>query len=307
MKKLSVHIMLLLMLISVSCEHDIELDLKQSKKIVLLGVINPHSPLEIVLGTSSISSSDPVIYPEEAQVLVFEDGKEIGKMEFVPASEFSLPNYKLNYEFLQEKEYSIEATEDNFETIYSRTTIPSKPPRIRSELIYLEPVGQEQGYIYFFGKLQLEIIGEMEDDEFYHINMSRDVITRKGSMEDGYERNTNRENLFFTFNNSVPAKVMTHESGILISGKSIKQNLDALTFDFELIFNTADQDRGKIYLEFRKASEEYYNFHQSVTDQDAKNLRNGLFSPRPSNIFNNIENGLGNFGAYNERENGIEW
>ena len=85
------------------------------------------------------------------------------------------------------------------------------------------------------------------------------------------------------------------EKGFLISDQTFDGQRKRIPFKASLIINSGFERISRFYVLLRSVSSDYYYYHSTITRQ--LSARESPFA-EPVIIYNNVENGLGNFAAY---------
>ena len=274
------------------CEEPIDLDLKQAEEqIVVLSEFSPDEAFKVVVTKSNGILSDNTLtnepnYVLDAEVKILKDGR-INESLFLTREESGTNSQKrlLHYsgqDPIRDRSgiYEIQVTVPGFETVSSFDGIPEVAAPINSftRLSYNENSNELNL------KLEFE---HLETNAFYHL-----VLTE--TLRNLEENETSVFPLDFVMTDSELKYINHFGNGVLIKGEDLLFGNNQLNFKSRLFLLPELNQR--IIAELRTVSENYFNYHSSLSFQSQQ--RDSIVS-RPVVLFNNIENGLGNFAGYN--------
>jgi len=296
-----------------ACEREIELDLPEQQKLVILSNFAKDSIFRLQLSTTRAitNSNDQISYPEQAVIKLFEDDNYIEDLTFQYANtvNFNGPFYFSTHTAKEESKYTIEAEVTDFPIATAHNTIPSYHPIEQFELIAstsrqapqdpdiidyqlsanfkIAPTGGEQMYFH---------MRAFQHIDFYSIINNDTIYERFGSFE-----------LDPMISNDINHLDLLHESGILLNSTIFEDHPEGIKLDFFLSIFPVLERKSPIVIELRRVSEDYYLFHKTVGEQEVSNLAESLLATQSVMIHNNIIGGIGYFGGYNIALDSLIW
>lgn len=184
----------------------------------------------------------------------------------------------------------IDVADPDVSIITSSTRIPYASKASNINILNAFEVQSENGKTLQQYEVTLKLEPLINTSTYYHLIPY--IITDKNAFP------PIQENLeFVRINEGSNASFLTsHIDGILIDEELLNNDND-LTFEVRTKseFSLGGTSGSYLYFELRTVTEDYYNFHVSLSRQKESNK--GPFT-LPVTTFSNIENGYGLFGAY---------
>ncbi len=270
-----------------SCEKVITIDQNEFKpKIVLNAVLNANELILISLSESRDMLYEGNEFPalKNATAEIFEEGISIGKL-----TEGQNGDYHINYKPVAGKTYHINVSHAKFESVNATTKIPF--PIILNEVV-IDKISDSKHYVYFD-------INDIPDDNFYGIQILRED-SLIGIQPDTTNNYYNYDKEYFSCTDLVieyPKNESLDGDNIndifLFKDQIFKNSKYKLRCSFEK--NTWQGDHiVKLTASVNSYSYEYYRY--IITTEIFSDNGGNPFA-EPVQIFNNIENGFGIFGA----------
>lgn len=293
------YLLLALLGLGATCERPVDLpfDLPDSK-LVIVSNFTLLRQLEVRVSRSqSILDEGLGEYLSDAKVELYAGGQLLEQLKLViPPGSGRLPPYYTTHQLsLQEGvEYLIRVEAEGFEPVSAVSTIPPPVP-ISSFNVFNGSVSQgnlptELRYDY---SVSFNFVDPPDEKNYYHLNFYQQVKEYINIEGDTTILRELLHPIFFsnsTDNNMINAYF---SGGVLLEDNPFRTGLSFNAFielepDFELL--------GKVFVELRTVTEEYYLFHASLSKQ--QNQSEGPFN-EPVIVYNNIDNGQGIFAGYN--------
>ena len=200
-------------------------------------------------------------------------------------------------------EYRIQVVANGFEPAMARSKVPNSTPINQvtiSDILYDEPeVGSGNGISYL---VAVNFADPGEEANFYHLNFTQEVWRRKQFKDDSDQMQPEMRKVTFSSDQNNNRFIAFPNGGLLFSDEGFDgehfDNVFSMHFDLE-----DDQHLGKLHVELRSVSEEYYLFQTSLSRQGSnpgQPIDDGV------SIYNNIENGRGIFAGYNIFQTSVE-
>lgn len=293
-----------------ACEKEIQLDLPQQEKLVVFSNFTPDSLFRVYLSTAtpkSNANSFP-LFPQNASIQLYENESLLGDctLQNTP-DQNGLPHYTLNAFPKEEASYRLEVSVPNYPSVKAKNTIPKVVAIERLERKFLteekQPYDNES--IYFMDA-SLRFTPQTEEAQYFHLIVYREVVNYTVWGTDTI-KNTFRETLEL-FPPKFEHTPLFYEPGFVFQNTAFKDSRPAI-IDLSFQFNHYPDNELKspIYFELRHVSEDYYLFQKSLEEQDISAFRQSLLFSEPVLVYNNIEQGIGNFSGYSAAIDSLYW
>jgi len=294
MKKTS-NIIIILVLFLVACEKEVKIPIEYTTpKLVINALFNTDSLWDVEISASRyIYDTNPIPLIDDAVVIILDS----------EGNNFELTNqgegiYTSSTEKPQTgKTYSIEVNHDNYENARSTNKLPG-------EIIIDNIEWHEEVYVSgdLFRKINVTFQDSQEKD-YYLIRMSgafwEEIIDPLTGLSDS---GLVIHPIYFFSQNAAVEEINSHSSQSSISFIDELFNGDQYTIDlllYEFYFNNQpgwEVGLESIYISLSKISEEYYLYQKSY--QKYQNSSGNTLFSQPTQVYTNIENGLGIFAGY---------
>ncbi|MCB0543004.1 MAG: DUF4249 family protein [Lewinellaceae bacterium] len=283
----------------VQCAREVFIDLPEEEtKIVATCHFTVGQPFKVMISLSQqiYDSGDPII-PAKADITLAKEGAFIDKL-FRAVSD----NGEIYWESRDLAEpgvpYSFIARVDDLKQVTGQSSIPAfyplAPIEINPESITETSLSD--------GRLMLTVPLELRLDELpadkpyfaFSLKHDTDVLQNVGGQ---WVTDYTYEGL--PTNYSADGRTLSllydlSEPVVLVNEKFWNDQNNTLYLDAKIPYNPAENERPRrLYVEWRTLSEEFYRYHLSIARQGST-----LPLSDPDAVFNNIENGYGNFSGY---------
>ena len=294
------------------CESDFEVDGKGIEKIVLLSNITPDSTFRVHLSSSTfISDTNLPSPPTDAHIEIFENDASLGIFNLDRSNTYDSPQFVLNKKPCRGCEYKVIANSSDLSQVESTTTIPSEIQDLEVKIVNHDKNVIKDGYGNNFESHDYIVTinsADFDPDAHYHLIIWKEDKPYDVINGDTMIYSSAREEIFyFIQNENLQFIELFHEFGTLIDGKDlVNQNGITLWFGFSAFQNSSLNT--PINIELRKTNTDYFRFHKSVAEQERSEFSStAILADEAIPIYNNIQNGLGNFSAYLSSIEEIEW
>ncbi|WP_035807309.1 DUF4249 domain-containing protein [Lunatimonas lonarensis] len=304
MSRLTRYILPVGLLVLLSCEQFLEVDLPgQEPRIVLNALLDPSDTLKVYL-TRSRGILEGREYEEffdlisNADVYLETEAGDRYSLEYVDRSRPFDPNafYRLSdFVFHPNQSYSLVAEAPGYETIRTSQVVPAQVPIQSVEITRLGPDGSWQNSELVEFRVRFT---DPPGRNFYELSgrvFGSDTVEVEGQpflsmyFSDLYPRPVN------------PSFEKDHlMRSVLLFGDALLPGQDA-----ELVFRTTvptDYELLEVTLHLAHVSESYYRYYDTA---DLQFYNRGDFLSQPVLVHTNVENGLGIFMARNTAEHVI--
>lgn len=290
-----------------SCENllvkDIELDeIDFSKKLVLNSVLINHSDSLILTLSENISVLETPEYDvksiEGADITLFEDGVEIGKLEKPAGNDYYYLPFSTPIQ-ASGKSYSVEVNSTEFPLAEASTKMPEESNIISME--YIQNAGVSPDLRKLPG-LRIKFADPAEEENYYIFN-----VTTTASVIDtfifGNDTMYYEYDLYINATSNDPFVEQGYQNAYLPdAGFNGKEYNLTILLDNGAFEGGTDLNMylGSFTLSWISASKEYYEFDKSLS-RYYQNSGFGLFT-EPVSIYSNVEGGIGVFSSLNLQE-----
>lgn len=248
-----------------------------------------------VTRSKSILDSSNIIFVNNATVSIYEGGELLEVLKWFPPNGVdSFPSYRsVNVKAAFGVEYEIRASAPGFESVTSTGKVPY-PSEISDTS--LEDDGNEPSQSFVWMSLGIE--DDLEEDNYYHIlvyQLSDELIQPSGGGVKDYQTRLFGPLKMFTFDPNAPVSFFINNRGALVKDHSFNGQDKKFTFrvDFDRLRN--QHDNGRIIVELRSVTEDYYDYLLSIKRQHDRST-NPLSEPAID--FTNVKNGYGIFTGF---------
>jgi len=260
-----------------SCEKDIELDFNKPAKLCLNCVLNPDSTVSARLTLSrDIENKNTFESVKGAKILLYENGQELDTFTFAGNG-----NYYLNYHPIFLNKYEITVSHPDFQTISATTAVPQRP-LVSHNSDTLEY--SEQGHYY-----SIDVNFSIHDLPGNNSYWLYSKATLNGSTHTGGGFQDINAPFIDDFNREIETEAkygFVYNYYVRISDEGYDGK--ALTFNTTRITGS--------YMNFVSA-DEHYNKYIKSSVKARLNSEGDLPFREPVQIYSNIKNGHGIFGA----------
>ena len=263
-------------------------------KLVIFSEFTSDQTLQVQVSESRGIPDDTGIqrYVPDATVNLYQDGAFLETLvledgEYPPfyTSRFFRPQPNIRY--------TIRVEAPDFDPVQAQSSIPDRIPIMHLEISGVELRPQEEGRtVNYHYLVTIDFQDPAGEINYYHLNFIQRLITTKPSEEGGVPDDRLIKAGFSSLNHDV--FIPGQEGGVLFSDDAFDG--ENLSQGFPLQFELQNTEHlGKLLVELRSVSDDYYLFQTSVTRQKGP----GVPVQGEAPVYNNIENGQGIFAGYN--------
>jgi len=284
--------------LNATCERSLDLQIPEPKqKLVVIGNFSQTQDLKIQVSKSGfILDRDANNFLINANVRIFQEEKFIEKLTLVRPKN-AIPFYSATrFRPLVGKKYEIRVNATGFDAVEGCSSIPQSVPLNQAALEYLAIHNLEDGNTKRFSfNLKLAFDDPAFQENYYHLKVYQQFEQFTVLRNDTVVVGNQRRELQFSPSLNDNFEIANYNGGVLLSDGGFDGQ--QRSFDLPLTVDVASDRElpGKILVELRSVSPEYFAFYASVSKQQS--------SPEfplaePVSIANNIENGIGVFAGY---------
>lgn len=273
----------------VACSKIIEIDMHNTKALVINSILNPDSSFTFRISTTSSLLNNYDTLNENLQLNLYED--DILIYESLTQSNF----IKTDLRPLRGKKYSFELESVNFPSIKASDTIPNLVPIDKAYMVF--PAGVD-AFGFYLAEACVSFTDPPDEANYYELLISSkpggtnawysDYETNDPVLMNEGDQDYHPTSFFFSddmFNGESYTLRIKHGVGYSQNGEIIKV--------FPLY--TTLRSVSRTYYMYRK----YYTRH-AYNQQSHNEFLDLIFKGEPQNMFTNIENGYGLFAGYCE-------
>lgn len=261
--------------------------------------------VEVTKRTYDILQEGTEEFVSDAIVSILEGDDFLGQLDIVfPSIPRAKPIYSTSAFLPQNgKEYIIEVEVEGFQTIRARSIIP---PRIEIAEFYVGDVikTQSQGInnITYDFPVFVAYNDPAEETNYYHLKIAQEIVEFSIIEGDTMPGRSFLNTIKFSGENDNNFVNAYFAGGVLLQDAPFGRQYG---FNMKMAINPTFQRLGKLFVELRTVSEDYYRFHNSLDHQDQQAGGTGGF-PAPAIPYFNIENGSGIFAGYTQAVDSLQ-
>ncbi|GHT18037.1 hypothetical protein FACS189429_3560 [Bacteroidia bacterium] len=302
----------------VACEKIIEFKGKETQPLLVVNsIIQPDSTLLVSVTNSVFFLSNNLIEPiENADVLLFVNNNFVEKMEYVPVDHdgYSYFTYNSHYKLKAGDKVRYEVSAPNFDKVWAEVTIPVPVTIIALDTLVEQNIYETDTYNYTPEKwhCKMKFADNANEKNYYRLSVVKKIAGYNSytgeyevrQMEFGFNSND------MLFNNDPANSGIIYEysneynifSDDMINGKEY-----TLAFDIEPenggLGQISENDSTFFYFRLENLSYEYYMYLRTLSSQND----DMGFLAEPTQIFTNINGGIGILGAFSVSDKKVEW
>ena len=302
MKNINFFFLLICLLAISSCTKELPFpDVDAPKILVMNGLLSPETGVNIHLSQSchlTEQNCEQQNIKNAKVVLKDASGNHLVDLTHVQEGMYTADGYQVEYN----KAYSIEASSTGFETIKANSHTPKS--------FDCTLIGNDEEFIHqhLARSIELEIEDNPDEENYYLINGWIDILNGE---HDHYEYESN--DYLFPHTGFLTNDINADNSTMIAPNDIIPYPLDFIFLKdenfngetYRLHFGIIEEDirdphyELKAHVNVKSVSKELYDYYKSVT---LHKLNSASAFAEPQQIFSNIEEGVGIFGAYTEQE-----
>lgn len=300
---LPLSLLLVAVLLSAStCERSLDIDLPiPDPKLVVVSNFTNNQELRVRVSKSrSLLDESPEDYIGDAVVELYQGDQLLEMLTLiVPQEPRVSPYYATKLTSLQTGVvYLIKVSAPGFDTVMAQSAIPQSISIQEFSLSDLQVTqGANPNSTRYSYRIALGFQDPPKIENYYHLNFYQQI---QDYLDIGGDTLILRDYLqpvvFNSFNDN-NYLLAYFGGGVLIEDGPYDGRTLNYSFPMAIDIYPANQKLGKIFVELRSVSKEYYYFHNSLSRQQNNN---GNGNNEPIFIYNNIENGQGIFAGYSQ-------
>ncbi len=293
------------LLLLARCAREVTIELpEQETRVVAVGNFTEGGKFRVSLSFSqSIDGSNPVKFPEKAEVAVAANGQFYDRLFKEVGSDGEI-FWEGNDPAKTEIPYSLRVTVPGYPSLEANTRIPVHTqlqpiPVIPSSFqVQTLPDGRNALIV----PLELRLASTIPDQPYFAFNLTHEtevfeIVQGEPIPDYSYETAT----FFLTDGPTLSLLHNISEPLVLVNEKYWTDDRRTLRINAYIPYKPGTEKPKRIFVEWRTLSEEFYRYHLSVARQGSNLPLND-----PDAVFNNVKGGYGNFSGYSVRMDTLE-
>lgn len=295
----SVFLFILFMLFfAATCERPLDLGIEEPEpRLVVVSNFTNDKALEVIVSqTRSILSSEQTQYVLDAEVNLFEGGDFIETLDLVPAVGKLAPYYTTR-SFQPEVNvvYNIKVQAPGFDPVMAQSSIPGIIDINDFDIGNLVVSATNEGNQLYSYDVFLSFDDPVEENNYYHLKFFQQIINYINIEGNTILLDSYLQQIAFSSSTDNNFVLAYFDGGVLFEDGPLNGKTIAYSFPLQVQIEPNSEILGKIFVELRTVSEEYYLYHNSLSRQQSDP---NLPFNEPVIVYNNINNGRGIFAGY---------
>ncbi|MBX2876726.1 MAG: DUF4249 domain-containing protein [Saprospiraceae bacterium] len=193
------------------------------------------------------------------------------------------------------KEYLIQVEVEGFRMVTARSIIPARV-EIKDFTVgqVVETQTPESNLVFYNFPVYIAYDDPAGEENFYHLKIAQEIVEFSIIEGDTLPSRAFRRNINFSSELDDNFVNAYFAGGVLLQDDPFGGQYG---FDMNVAINPGFQKLGRLFVELRTVSEEYYRFHNSLDRIEQQGGNTGGFQEAVI-PYNNIENGSGIFAGY---------
>jgi len=299
-------ILCFLQLLLIGCRQQIELELPEDRRLVILSEINPSQNIYF-----HAAALEDLIHNQNSkyrtlnnlEVALLENGQQVDILEYDPE-----PNERAQSKYISRIKpvpgniYSLEGRSNEFENFSCNTKIPPPPQQHFCRVTNTTIVEDKNKVTVFELDIELDLKNEDVDRQYFEIGLERQIVFATGASNDTIPKFQKLNFEFIDFNATNLGKE-SNDSKLFIY-----DNQDKMMLKARIEIDLLAEIKTSILINLKSINQDYFNFHKDILEQsNATSSHDGLFFNEPFFIHNNIVGGVGIFSGYTTSTASLSW
>ena len=297
MNRINPFLYLIFILLAAACERPLELTIDEpDPELVVVSNFTSERNMQVrVSQTQSVLDPGPTPFILNADVRLFKGDEYLQRLVLI--QENSLAPYYSTVDFEPEIDvnYIIKVEAPGFKAIEAESKVPQKIEiqslKVSNYLIEKNPEGEA---LYRFS-VTIDFSDPKGQNNYYHLNLYQQIFDY---MLDGQDTIFGKsEFLPIQFNQIIDNNfiIAYFDGGVLFEDTPFDGNIVSYSFPITFQLPAHEKVPGKLVVELRSVSEDYYYYQRSLSQQQENP---GAPFSEPVVLYNNIVNGQGIFAGY---------
>lgn len=296
-------ITLVLSAVAISCEKVIDVNAVATgatQQLVVVSNFTSDREIQVYVSASqSILSDDPIDYIENAIVELYRDDELLAQLSFSEEKDkvSNLPFYSTN-DFQPQVgiNYTIKVDVPGYETVTANSKIPTPIRMISSEISdiqFSETIGEKETFVRYNLNIAFEDPSMVEN--YYHINLLQQFKAYDIVENDTLYFLEEMRPILFSNQMNTNFQVAHIGGGLLLKDEGIDGQTIRRELPVEFTYIPARDELGKLFIELRAVSKEYYQYFSTISRQNG--VSDMPFAD-PVIVYDNINGGQGVFAGF---------
>lgn len=272
----------------------------RSSELVVVSSFTLDRTLQVYVSASgSILDDAPITYIDNAivelhrneefltQLSFSEDKDKVSNLPFYSAGDFQ-PQVGIKY--------TIKVDAPGFETVTANSQIPTPIKMVSSEisdLQFTEMMGEKETQVRYLVDIAFEDPGQVEN--YYHINLLQQFREFAIIESDTLYFREEMRPVVFSNQLNTNFQVAHVGGGLLLEDEGQDGQTIRITLPVEFSYLPTRDELGKLFIELRAVSKEYYQYFSTISRQDG--VSDSPFTD-PVIVYDNINGGQGVFAGF---------
>ena len=295
----SVFLFILFMLFfAATCERPLDLGIEEPEPhLVVVSNFTNDKDLEVVVSqTKSILSAEETQYVVDAEVELFEGEQFLETLSFVPAVGKLAPYYTTrNFRPKVNVSYNIKVEAPGFDPVMAHSSIPVIIDVNTFDISNLVVNSTNEGNRLYSYDVFISFDDPGTEKNYYHLRFFQQIINYLNVEGDTILLDSYLQQIGFNSSSDNNFVLAYFNGGVLFEDGPLDGKTISYSFPLQVQVEPSTEILGKIFVELRTVSEEYYLYHNSLSRQQSDP---NLPFNEPVIVYNNIDNGRGIFAGY---------
>lgn len=282
-----------------SCEKAVNISIPESEqKLVILSNFSSIEPLKVTVTRSEelLSSDTNFVAISNADVGIYQDGVLLESLTFVPQPPPLGLFFQTNtFQPVIGTTYELRARAPGLPMVTATSALPKAVELTNFKLRNVEKTTTFQGdratYNY---SLDISLQDPLPSGNQYHLLIKQQKLAMAEGDGRPSETSIDQPQVIAVTRASTTLENY-HRGGFLFDDSEQNGQQLNYTFQFQTSTSNINEKLGKLYVELRTVSEDYYLFNQSISNAFQSS---GEPVDQPVIIYSNVENGFGIFAGY---------
>lgn len=272
----------------------------RSSELVVVSSFTLDRTLQVYVSASgSILNDEPIAYIDNAIVELYRNEEFLTQLSFSEDKDkvSDLPFYSAgDFEPQVGIKYTIKVDAPGFESVTAHSQIPTPIKMVSSEisdLQFSEVAGEKETTVRYRVDVAFEDPGQV--DNYYHINLLQQFREFAIIENDTLYFREEMRPVVFSNQLNTNFQVAHIGGGLLMEDDGVDGQTIRLTLPVEFSYLPAQDELGKLFIELRAVSKEYYQYFSTISRQDG--VSDSPYAD-PVIVYDNINGGQGVFAGF---------
>jgi hypothetical protein len=288
---------------SLSCEKTFDVNAvveNRPAELVVVGSFTLDRNLQVYVSASrSILTDAPVAYIDNAIVELYRNEEFLTQLSFSEEKDkvSNLPFYSVgDFQPQVGIKYTIKVDAPGFDPVTAHSQIPTPIKLVSSEISnfqFLDTKGEQEALVRYDVNVAFEDPGQVEN--YYHINFLQQFRAYEITPTDTLYFQEEMRPVVFSNQFNTNYQVAHVGGGLLLEDEGIDGQTIRLNLPVEFLYSPTQKELGKLFIELRAVSKEYYQYFSTISRQNG--VSDSPFTD-PVIVYDNINGGQGVFAGF---------